>query len=224
LIANRAYARELFTALIPLRLRWFGLATTLLDDDMVALLERSGCSGLLIGFESVSPAALQAVGKTFNRPQHYQRLVELLHAHGILVNGTFVFGGDHDDHDSFAAVRDFVMTAPIDLPRFSLLTPFPGTPLFARLDRDDPILTRDWSLYDGQHAVFAPALMTAPELLAAHEQLWREVYAVPALARRLLGQVGPRCRQWPLLLGANLGYRYYAYRLQSFYTCQGGVA
>lgn len=219
LIANRRYARELFEALIPLNVKWFGLATTLLDESMIELMARSGCRGLLIGFESVSEEALTGIGKSFNRPHQYHELVRQLHARAILINGTFVFGNDSDSLDSFDAVRDFVMTAGIDLPRFSMLTPFPGTPLFARLEAEGRITTRDWSLYDGQHVVFEPALMSAAELTQAHEALWREVYSLGGMARRLLRRV----RGLPLSVAANFGYRHYAHNLSQFYTCVGGV-
>jgi radical SAM superfamily enzyme YgiQ (UPF0313 family) len=72
LIANRRYAKDLFRALIPLKVKWFGLATTLLDDDMIELMAASGCRGLLIGFESVSNATLAGIGKSFNRPDQYR--------------------------------------------------------------------------------------------------------------------------------------------------------
>lgn len=224
LIANRTYAKELFTALIPLKVQWFGLATTLLDDTMAELMARSGCHGLLIGFESLRPDVLANVGKRFNRPEKYTELVKRLHALGILINGTFVFGNDADTVESFAAVKDFVLTNGIDLPRFSILTPFPNTPLFKRLEREGRITTRDWQLYDGQHVVFEPKLMSASTLLTAHEALWRDVYSFPGILQRTRHVLADWGRKLLVTLYSNLGYRHYAYNLHRFYNCAGGVA
>lgn len=225
IVANRTYAKELFAALIPLNIRWFGLATTLLteDQEMFDLMVRSGCRGLLIGFESVSEATLAQANKRFNRPEKYAELIRELHGAGIAINGTFVFGHDADTQESFAAVRDFVIDNGIDLPRFSVLTPFPGTPLFDMLNQQGRILSRDWRYYDGQHVVFRPAQMTPEELLQGHEKLWQEVYSYRGIAKRNLVRFRQKALLMPLILGANVGYRYYAHNLSQFYTCTGGL-
>jgi radical SAM superfamily enzyme YgiQ (UPF0313 family) len=222
LFADPEYARELFSALVPLRVRWFGLSTILVgrDPGMVELLRASGCRGLLIGFESLDTASLAEMNKPFNRPAQYARVVEALHDAGIAVNGTFVFGHDADGEEAFDSCLDFVQSARIDLPRFSLLTPFPGTPLFQRLESEGRILTRDWGLYDGQHVVFRPTRMSAAALQAGHERVWKAAYSWGGMARRL-------ARRMPhpaLVFGANWAYRYYAHNLDRFYTCTGGMA
>ena len=217
LISDRNYARELFTALVPLKVQWFGLSTSLIgrDPELMDLMARSGCSGLLIGFETVSKAALGDIGKKFNDPTLYRSLVDDLHAHGISIQGCFVFGNDHDDLDVFERTAEFVNDAAIDLPRFAILTPFPGTPLFKRFDREGRILTRNWELYDGQHVVHAPKLMTPRELQAGHERAWKAVYSRRAIWRRL-----SKARvQIPIAIAANLGYRFYAHHLHTHYNC-----
>jgi radical SAM superfamily enzyme YgiQ (UPF0313 family) len=224
LIANRSYVRELFEALVPLKIQWFGLATTLIDEEMSELMARSGCRGLLIGFESLSENVLSTSQKRFNRPAEYICLVKRLQSQGILINGTFVFGNDADTTENFDQVRDFVLEAGIELPRFSILTPFPGTPLFKNLEKSDRILTRDWSLYDGQHVVFEPARMTRQELIDGHEKIWKEVYSFKSIFKRNSRQMRARLRGAPLILGANISYRFYANNLSKFYNCTGGVA
>jgi hypothetical protein len=116
------------------------------------------------------------------------------------------------------------LSAGIDLPRFSILTPFPGTPLFERLEASGRITTRDWSLYDGQHVVFQPAKTSADALMAAHEKLWRDVYSFSGMRRRLFKRLSDRAGGLPLSIAANFGYRHYARNLSRFYTCTGGVA
>lgn len=224
LIANRSYARQLFEALIPLKIQWFGLATTLIDEDLSELMARSGCRGLLIGFESLSENVLSASQKRFNKPQQYIDLVKRLQSLGILINGTFVFGNDADTKDSFCQVKDFVLEAGIELPRFSVLTPFPGTPLFKNLDSEKRIISRDWSLYDGQHVVFEPAKMSRQDLIDGHEKIWKEVYSYKSILKRNGRQMKSHLRSIPLILGANIGYRFYANNLSRFYNCNGGLA
>ena len=217
LISDRAYAREFFAALIPLNIRWFGLSTSLVgrDPELMELMARSGCTGLLIGFETISAANLKSVRKGFNTPELYASLIKDLHKLGISIQGCFVFGNDGDTAATFAETAEFVLETGIDLPRFAMLTPFPGTPLFSRLDAEGRILTRNWELYDGQHAVFQPKAMTVPELEAGHERAWRTVYSWKAVARRVA-----RARsQMPLALAANLGYRFYAHHLHTHYNC-----
>jgi radical SAM superfamily enzyme YgiQ (UPF0313 family) len=217
LIADKAYATRLFEAMIPLRVRWFGLSTTLIASDrpLLDLMVRSGCRGLLLGFESISPSNLLESRKQFNIPEHYAEIVALLHGRGVSVMGCFVFGMDHDTPEVFERTARFVVDAHIDLPRFAILTPFPGTPLFERLEREGRILTRNWELYDGQHVVFEPRGMSVQALQEGHERAWRRAYRFRSIARRL----GGARVQLPISVAANLGYRFYAHHLQDFYNC-----
>jgi radical SAM superfamily enzyme YgiQ (UPF0313 family) len=217
LIADPHYAANLFETLIPLNVRWFGLATVLLahDGDLLSLVARSGCRGLLVGFESLSGQSTHSVRKGFSDPGRYGEIVEIFHNHGISLMGCFVFGMDHDTPDIFAETAHFVVEAKIDLPRFAILTPFPGTPLFSRLKSEARILTEDWALYDGQHVVFEPANMTVRQLYEGTRMAWKHVYSLRSVWRRLAGS-----RRDPLVaIAANMGYRFYAHGLDRFYTC-----
>ncbi len=217
LIADRDHALRLFTALVPLKLQWYGLATVLLVDDS-ELLEKaaqSGCRGLLMGLESITPSNLRKSRKGFNSPDRFVRVVEALHAHGIALQGCFVFGLDGDDPDIFLKTAEFAVEAKIDLPRFAIVTPFPNTGLYKRLLAEGRILTHDWSLYDAQHVVFQPAKMTASELQAGTEAAWKYAYSFRSIARRLRHSPAP----WPVRIGTNLGYRFYAHNLGRYYNC-----
>lgn len=217
LIADRAYAVRLFTALIPMRLQWYGLATVLLADDeeLLDLAESSGCAGLLMGLESLSAANLKKNHKGFNSPERFMHVVERLHAHRIALQGCFVFGLDDDQPDVFLKTAEFAVQAGIDLPRFAVVTPFPGTPLFTRLDAEGRILTRNWELYDAQHVVFQPRHMSVDELQWGVEAAWKYAYSYAAMWRRIRRSPAP----WPVRLGTNLGYRFYANNLSRFYNC-----
>lgn len=222
LIADREYAARLFEALIPLKIQWFGLATTLLADDLplLDLAARSGCRGLLMGLESISRSTLRSSRKGFNDPARYGELVEKLHARRIALQGCFVFGLDEDGPDVFRRTAEFAIEARIDLPRFAIVTPFPGTALHRRLEAEGRILTRDWSLYDGQHAVFRPARMDTETLYRGTEEAWKTVYGVRNTWRRLRHTAAPP----HVALLTNYGYRRYAHNLHRFYTCDAPIA
>ena len=160
LIADRDYAARLFEALIPLeacsgtgwpRCCW---PTTRRCSTSRPGAAAAGCSS---GFESISPENLRGSSKGFNTPDAFKRRGRALHAHGIALQGCFVFGMDDDTPDVFLETARFAVEAQIDLPRFAIVTPFPGTALYKRLEREGRILTRNWELYDGQHVVFQPA-------------------------------------------------------------------
>ncbi len=213
-IENAAYAKELYRALIPLRLKWYGLSTVKIADDpeLLDLCAKSGCRGLLLGFESLSQMELNQIGKPFNSPHKYIETVKRLHGRGIAVQGCFVFGFDTDDASMFGRTVEFVHKSGIDLPRYSVYTPFPQTDLFARLKAQGRILTEDWALYDSQHVVFQPALMSPDELESGLHWAWRQTYSLGSIFRRVLRS---RCAPFVTLF-ANFGYRVYAERLPGF--------
>ncbi len=214
LVSNIGYAKELFRALIPLNIQWFGLCTVLIanDDDMLELMARSGCKGLLLGLESISQESLKDINKQFNASVDYRLLIEKLHRLKISIQGCFVFGLDHDTQDTFDETIDFVLDTGIDLPRFAVLTPFPGTPLYKRLDAEDRILTKNWELYDVQHVVFEPKNMTPLELSLGHKRVWKEVYSYTSIFKRL-----HKAKNFqPLAITSNLGYRFYGNHLDTF--------
>ncbi len=217
LIADKDYATELFEALVPLNIQWYGLATTLLCDDppLLNLISRSGCRGLLMGLESIRKNNLAQNGKRFNDPDSYRRVVEMLHERKIALQGCFVFGLDDDTPEVFMETAQLAVDLKIDLPRFAIVTPFPGTELFRRLDRSGRILTRNWELYDGQHAVFEPKNMSVGQLQSGNEQAWKYAYRWSSIARRLRQSAAPP----HIALITNLGYRYYAHHLKNFYSC-----
>lgn len=217
LVSDTRYAKELFTALIPLNVKWFGLSTVLIahDRELMELMARSGCRGLLLGLETVSRSGLEDMNKPFNASVDYKGLIGELHRLGIAIQGCFVFGLDHDTPDVFEATAEFAIDAGIDLPRFAIVTPFPGTPLYRRLDAEGRIISRDWELYDSQHVVFHPRHMSARELANGHERAWKQAYRWSSVARRLWNARNFQ----PLAFSVNLGYRFYAHNLHRFYNC-----
>ena len=217
LVSDLSYAKRLFEALIPLNIQWYGLSTVIIGHhpELMELMARSGCKGLLLGLETLTSAGLQETGKRFNSSVDYRTLIGDLHQLGIAVQGCFVFGLDEDTPDVFDATVQLAQDAAIDLPRFAVLTPFPGTPLFHRLAAEGRILHRDWEQYDGQHVVFQPHRMSVQQLAEGHERAWKAAYRWGHIAKRLWRAGNLK----PLALSANLGYRFYAHNLHRFYTC-----
>jgi radical SAM superfamily enzyme YgiQ (UPF0313 family) len=208
------YAKALYRAMTPLRIRWLGLATTRLAEDLelLQLAARSGCKGVLIGFESISQNTLDGTRKHFHAADRYAEHVRRLHDHGIGLQACFVFGFDDEDESVFERTVEFVDRTKIDLPRYAVATPFPGTPLYRRLEEQGRLLHRRWSLYDVEHVVFEPKRMTPERLQEGLQWSWEQSYCWRSLFRRLTGA------PWsilPLWLSTNLGYRYFAEKLPS---------
>jgi Fe-S oxidoreductase len=211
LYADRDYALNLFQAIRPLNIRWSGLGTLNLADDpeFLDLMVKSGCTGLLVGLESLDSQVIRDIGKRHNEVARYPEQIKRLHDRGIAVLGCFVLGFDGDTKESLRKNVQAVMDLKLDAARFSVLTPFPGTGLFQRLDRDGRILTRDWSRYDTEQVVFQPARMSPEDLGQVLRETWLKTYSLKAVFARSL--IRPRDRLWRLLV--NQGFRYYARRL-----------
>jgi radical SAM superfamily enzyme YgiQ (UPF0313 family) len=222
LIADVPYAKELFTALIPLRIQWGGLATTTIawDNELLDLATRSGCRGLLIGFESLNQASLVEARKGFNMRQDYREVIRKIRDRRIALMGCFVFGFDHDTVHTFDQTVDFVLSTHMDLPRYAIAVPFPGTAFFKRLKAEGRISTENWGLYDGQHVVFQPKNMSVDELLQNTRRAWKKTYSYASIWKRLAGSR----TQLPIAIPANIGYRFYAYHLDTFYNCDWQLA
>ena len=210
LIADVAYAKELFSAMIPLKKWWFGLTTTAIgyNDELIELFEKSGCKGLLIGFESVNQETQENINKGVNRVSEYKSLMEKLHNHGIMVMGCFAFGSDEDQKDVFRRTVDLCIEAKIDLPRFSIITPFPATEFYRSLEEEGRIVERDWSMYDVEHCVYEPKNMTAEELEEGILRAWKQAYSIKSIFRRLDFSKRKTIKSVYMLL--NIGYRKYA--------------
>ena len=211
LVDDLDYARELFTALVPLKKKWGGLATVEIarHPDLLDLMRKSGCVYLLLGFESVNQTGLLDIHKGFNKSRDYRAVVDLLHGHGITVQGCFVFGLDEDGPAVFAETVQQVLDLKIDIPRYSLYTPYPGTALFKRLVAERRILSFNWEDYDTMHVVIQPRQMTPVELYDGFKWAYRETFKMGHVIRRVAGL---RLTSAVNFIG-NLTYRIFVKRL-----------
>jgi len=208
LTENRQYAVELFSALAPLKKKWAGLSTVRIAEDreLLELARKSGCIGLLVGFESLSQESLAGINKGFSDASGYLEAVRILHDHGMGILGTFVFGLDGDDDDVFKRTADFIDEARIDMVRYSVFTPFPGTPVFKQLEAQGRILTRDWGRYNTEHVVFRPRNMSPDRLQEGLCEAWAQTISFRSIIKRV---------RWfspgaLLSFAINLGFRFYA--------------
>lgn len=193
LTADREYALKLFKALKPLNINWYGESTIKMADDeeLLRAAAESGCRELLIGIETSSKGALTASGKGFVDPDTTREKLSQFHAHGIKVISPIIFGFDSHTPDIFRESEEFCRHIGIDEVEPVLLIPFPGTPLHERLDRENRILSRDWSLYDGSNAVFQPANMTPEELEQGSNWFWEIIREKNRSASALRGSATP---------------------------------
>lgn len=189
IISSKRHARELLNRMIPYKLLWLGQTSVDMaqDEELLELCRKSGCMGLLVGFESLSSDTLKSVSKGFNKPQQYLDLVNKMHDHGIGVNGSFVFGFDNDDPGVFDRTIEFTVKAKLDVCYFSILTPYPGTALHEQFTREGRIIDHDWDHYNTHNVVFQPKLMTPDQLRDGYYRVLKETYSVPNIFRRMWG-------------------------------------
>ena len=184
--------RALCRALLPVKRPWIGQASLHIAEDraLLDLMRRSGCQGVLVGFESLDAETLHDMGKSVNlEARHYPRAIQAFRDHGISVYATFVFGYDHDTPETFRRVFDFALQQKFFFTAFNHLVPFPGTPLYDRLDAQNRLLYPHWWLEPGVRfgdIVFQPAQMSPGELAGLCESHRRRFYALPSVARRML--------------------------------------
>lgn len=188
--SNMDQAKEFFRALIPLKIRWVSQASinAAHDEEFLRLIKASGCQGLLIGFETLNPENLRRMHKGFNMMKGgYERALEKLRRHDINLYATFILGYDEDDGDTMLETLAFAERQRFYIVAFNHLTPFPGTPLYERLRREQRLLYDKWWLdpeYRYGMVPFAPRGMTAEQVKQRCIDARQSFYSVPSILRR----------------------------------------
>ena len=206
--ADREYVKELFRAIAPYRKWWSGQASIQAggDEEFLEAAARSGCKQLFLGLESISQQSMDEVHKGFNRVEEYVRVIERIHLHGIAVQAGIVFGFDHDTPDIFKDALDFLEEFGVQNATFNILTPFPGTTLFRKLEAEGGILTRDWRKYNSRSdVVYLPKQMSTEELLAGFRYANERFYSLLSIAKRL--SQSPVQIWWTLPLNLAYGFK-----------------
>ncbi len=205
IIGNKTHAKELLERITPYRLKWMGQTSVNIakNEDILSLCKKSGCIGLLVGFESLSQGNLKNMGKTFNTPDTYIDVIKKMHDYGIGVTGAFVFGFDHDDESVFDKTVEFVIKAKLDVCYFSILTPYPGTRVYAQMVQEGRLIDHDWSNYNTNHVVFKPKLMKPEKLLDGFHYALKESFSITSIFKRLWGNGTYKNFFYPM----NFGFR-----------------
>lgn len=185
---DRQFCLDLVTLLKKYDPLWYGHApvSVAFDQKLLEGFSQSGCIALNIGFESFSIKNLQVMGKGFNKPSHYGEAVQRIHDHGIGIMGTFIVGLDDDDPGVFQRIIDFCIDYRLDWALTFIMAPYPGTDSFLRLEKEGRIFCKDWEKYDSLNAVYQPLLMSAVELESGMKKVWKDVFSISSIYKRIL--------------------------------------
>jgi radical SAM superfamily enzyme YgiQ (UPF0313 family) len=208
-------AISLFKGMIDrgLKKRWFSQVgiDIAYSDEVLRWAKKSGCSGLAIGFESVSEEALQAMNKVRNLKigvARYKEGIKRIHDHGIAIAGAFVLGSDGDTKDVFDKTTEFVLEAGVDASQFTVLTPLPGTRLFNSLKQEGRLLRTsfpdDWTHYDFTEVLYKPRHMTPDELMEGLTRMYKDTGSRAMSVRRALKTL----LDSRSLIGAGIAYKW----------------
>ncbi len=199
------YARKLFEAIAPLRIRWAGQASFSIvkKPELLKLAAASGCSALFFGVESVSESQLKSMRKSMQDVARMEQAIRTVEDHGIYFHASMIFGFDTDTRDTFPETLDFLERNKISSASLNILTPYPGTAIYRRYLEAGRLLTRDWRHYNHKTVVFEPRNMTPFELQAGRTWVFREFNRFSSILRRL-----PAHLNHPLYhVAMNIGHR-----------------
>ena len=204
IVGNFRWSKQFFRELAPLRVKWMAQSTITLAEDaeLARLAGESGCVGVFCGLESFSESSLSGVRKSFNRVSDYKRKLKVLHDNGISVTAGIVFGFDEDTPDIFDISVEAAQDIALDAASIGVLIPYPGTPVYERMNREGRIVTRDWSRYDGEHVVFRPRKMTPEQLDSGMRRARKDFYSLRSIYRRL----SVSRTALPVSIAANVAY------------------
>jgi len=184
---NPKWTYEFLHAIMPMKLKWNAAVSINVanNPELLDLMKESGCRSLFIGFESVNPQSIADVHKDHNSLIKYEKAVEEIHRRGIMINGSFVFGLDADTKETFQATLDWIVRNKIETVTSHILTPYPGTVLYDRMKAEGRITSDDLSEYNTAHVVYEPKNMTPDELYEGYLWIYRQVYSLKNIFRRL---------------------------------------
>jgi len=191
LTADKKYAQELFEAITPLNINWAVASDISIaqDEKFLSLAAKSGLMYLLVGLETPSQEALKGTGKGFVKVDEIKDRVKRLHDHGVIVDSAMMFGFDEHDESIFDRSLEFALDVQIDVCEPVIQIPFPGTKLFNSLEKEDRILTYDWSRYNGSDVVYKPKLLSPEQLLKGQEKFYYEFNSMSNYTKRKFRQM-----------------------------------
>ncbi len=192
IIGHPRYAKELFRAIKPLKIKWVGQASVSLlvkDDELMQLAAESGCKALFVGIETVSTEQAKTMRKAIKEIAHLEAALKKIKKMGILIHASMVFGFDNDRKEVFDETVDFLMKNKVSTVSFNVLTPYPGTKTYDDLKSQNRLTTNDWQYYDHNTVVFQPKNMTPYELQIGKVNARKRFYKMASVLRRLPGNL-----------------------------------
>lgn len=192
IIGHKKYAKELFRAIKPLKIKWGGQASVSLlveDDELLQLAAESGCKSLFIGIESVSVEQLKTMRKGIKEIAHLESSLKKIKKMGILIHASMVFGFDNDTRETFNDTVTFLKKNKASTASFNVLTPYPGTRVYENLKKENRLTTTDWKYYDHNTVVFQPRNMTPYELQMGKINARKKFYSINSVIKRMLGNL-----------------------------------
>jgi radical SAM superfamily enzyme YgiQ (UPF0313 family) len=207
IVGNKRWARELFQAITPLRIKWMSQTDVrIADDDLLDHAVESGLVGVFLGLESISASTLNdnvAPAKRSWRPR-YERAIQRLREKGVIIEGSFIFGFDADDSQVVVDTLKWAVEQKIDVAQLSILTPLPGTRLFDQMKNGGRLVSTDWTDYNVFNCVFTPKNWTREGLEAELRHAYKRFYSLPNIVKRF-NRRAPRCMIASVL--TNIGFR-----------------
>ena len=211
IFSDRKYLDSLLDTLIKLDISWMSQCEITIgkDDELLEKLQRSGCTTLSFGLESISRESLISMDKGWAVPAEYDFLIQNIRNHGIDVSTEMVVGGEGDTLESIRMTKDFIERNKISVPRFYILTPFPGTRFFDQIKEEGRLVNNDIYSYDGTSAVYRPKNMTPDELTQAYWELYSELFTIKSIIKRniLRKEMLKTPARCIFNMGVNLYYR-----------------
>jgi radical SAM superfamily enzyme YgiQ (UPF0313 family) len=180
LTADRMYVKDLLRAMIPLKRWWLTQASIdiVKDEELLDLMQQSGCIGIFLGIESFNQESLKDANKAHNKAHYYRECIEILHQRGICVMAGLISGFDHDTTASIVDMAHQLYAIGVDVPYLSILTPFKGTTLYDQFEAEGRMLPeRGWEFYNGYNVAFRPRRMSPRGLLQAHRVMWKIAFS-----------------------------------------------
>lgn len=179
LLGNQRFATSLFEGMKGMNRVFQGASTVeaILRGDLIEKAAEAGLRSVFIGFETLSEKNLFQSNKKQNLGKDYEKAIQRLHSLGIMINGSFVFGLDDDDKDVFKRTVDWAVNNGLTTSTYHVLTPYPGTRLFADMEKQGRILHRNWDLYDTRQVVYKTNGLNADELKAGYDWAYSEFYS-----------------------------------------------
>ncbi len=192
IIGNPTYAKALFKAIKPLKIKWVGQASVSLlvrDDELMQLAAESGCKILFFGLESVSETQLKTMRKAIGKIDLLEKALKKIKKAGILIHASMVFGFDNDTKDTFDETVRFLVKNKVCSVSFNILTPYPGTKTYDDLKNENRLISTDWRYYDHNTVVFSPKNMTAYELQQGKIRAKKNFYTIYSVLNRFFGNL-----------------------------------